>query len=98
MAYRLVVIGALLAAVVVSAAAARVVDVRATLTGEVLSEGLVRPGQIVRDGDAVVYVRTLVGPAVAARAPSDGTVLDVLVRPGEAIREKGAVVARLQPR
>jgi biotin carboxyl carrier protein len=79
-------------------AAPRLVEVRATLTGEVLEEGLARPGQSVRDGDPLVYVRTLVGRAVAARAPADGTVAEVLVRPGQVIREKGAVVARLLPR
>lgn len=90
-----VLIGAAAAAVV---AAAPALDVRATLTGEVLPEGLVRPGQAVRDGDPLLYVRTLVGRAVAARAPEDGTVLEVLVRPGQVLREKGMVVARIVPR
>jgi len=79
-------------------AAPRLVDVRATLTGEVIEQGLARPGQVVRDGDPLVYVRTLVGRAVAARAPSDGTVAEVLVRPGQVISEKGTVVVRLLPR
>ncbi|MDR7427781.1 MAG: hypothetical protein QN160_08965, partial [Armatimonadota bacterium] len=72
-----------------AAAAAGVLEVRATLTGEVLADGLVRPGQEVRDGDPLVYVRALVGRAVAARAPADGTVVEVLVRPGQQIRERG---------
>ena len=84
--------------VATTAAAPRLLEVRATLTGEVMEEGLIRPGQVVRDGDPLVYVRTLVGRAVAARAPTDGTVVEVLVRPGQVIREKGAVVARLLPR
>jgi len=79
-------------------AAPRLLEVRATLTGEVLEEGLVRPGQVVRDGEPLVYVRALVGRAVAARAPADGTVAEVLVRAGQAIREKGVVVVRLLPR
>ncbi|MDR7464493.1 MAG: hypothetical protein QN209_07320 [Armatimonadota bacterium] len=81
-----------------AAAAAGVLEVRATLTGEVLADGLVRPGQEVRDGDPLVYVRALVGRAVAARAPADGTVVEVLVRPGQQIRERGMVVAHLRPR
>ena len=90
----------LLLAVVVAttAAAPRLLEVRATLTGEVMEEGLILPGQVVRDGAPLVYVRTLVGRAVAARAPADGTVVEVLVRPGQVIRENGAVVARLLPR
>ena len=96
---RLVLTVLLLAVVVVATAAApRLLEVRATLTGEVMEEGLIRPGQVVRDGDPLVYVRTLVGRAVAARAPTDGTVVEVLVRPDQVIREKGAVVARLLPR
>jgi len=79
-------------------AAAGVLEVRATLTGEVLAEGLARPGQEVRDGDPLVYVRALVGRDVAARAPADGTVVEVLVRPGQQIRERGTVVAHLRPR
>jgi biotin carboxyl carrier protein len=88
----------LLATATTALAAPRLVDVRATLTGEVQEEGLARPGQVVRDGDPLVYVRTLVGRAVAARAPADGTVVEVLVRPGQMIREKGEVVARFLPR
>ena len=84
--------------VATTAAAPRLLEVRATLTGEVMEEGLILPGQVVRDGAPLVYVRTLVGRAVAARAPADGTVVEVLVRPGQVIREKGAVVARLLPR
>lgn len=84
--------------VATTAAAPGLLDVRATLTGEVMEEGLVRPGQAVRDGDPLVYVRTLVGRAVAARAPADGSIVEVLVRPGQLIQEKGAVVVRLLPR
>jgi len=87
-----------LVAVPAVAAAPGLLDVRATLTGEVLESGLARPGQVVRDGEPLVMVRTLVGSAVAARAPADGTVIEVLVRPGQVIRERGTVVARLLPR
>ncbi len=91
----LLLLSALTAAAV---AAPRLVEVRATLTGEVLEEGLVRAGQAVQDGAPLVYVRTLIGRAVAARAPAEGTIAEVLVRPGQMIREKGAVVVRLLPR
>lgn len=79
-------------------AAPQLRDVKATLTGEVLEEGLVKAGDRVRDGDPLVYVRTVAGRAVAARAPADGVIVEVLVRPGQVIREKGQVVARLEPR
>ncbi len=79
-------------------AAPRLVDVRATLRGEVLAEGLAQVGDQVSEGDPLVYVRTQIGRAVAARAPVDGRVVEVLVRPGMEIRELGAVVARLEPR
>lgn len=73
-------------------------EIKATLTGEVLEEGLVRPGDVVKDGDPIVWVRTVTGRAAAARAPLDGTIVEVLVRPGLVIKEKGAVVARLSPK
>jgi biotin carboxyl carrier protein len=81
-----------------AAPAPRVTEVKATLTGEVMEQGLVRVGESVRDGDALVYVSTLVGRGVAARAPHDGVIAEVLVRPGEMITKKGSVVVRLTPR
>lgn len=91
------VVGAL---VLVAAAAPRqqVVDVKATLLGEVLADGLAKPDDIVSEGDPLVYVRTRTGRGVAARAPADGRVLEVLVQPGSLIRELGAVVARMESR
>jgi biotin carboxyl carrier protein len=74
------------------------VDVRATLRGEVVAEGLARVGDEVSEGDPLVYVRTATGRAVAARATVDGRVVEVLVRPGTVIRELGTVVARIDPR
>jgi biotin carboxyl carrier protein len=74
------------------------VDVKATLRGEVLPDDLAKPGDDVREGAALVYVRTQTGRGVAARAPVDGRVLEVLVRPGMMIRELGTVVARLDPK
>jgi biotin carboxyl carrier protein len=74
------------------------VDVKATLRGEVLSDDLAKPGDEVREGAPLVYVKIQTGRGVAARAPTDGRVLEVLVRPGTLIRELGTVVARLEPK
>lgn len=90
------VVGALVAVAV--AAPRQVVDVKATLLGEVLADGLAKPDDDVREGDPLVYVRTRTGRGVAARAPADGRVLEVLVQPGSLIRELGAVVARIESR
>lgn len=94
--------GVLVAAAAVasgSVAAPALVDVRATLAGTVLAERLVAVGDQVEDGQPLVYVRTaLTGTvAVAARAPVDGIVREVLVHPGQSV-ERGQVVVRLQPR
>jgi biotin carboxyl carrier protein len=93
------------AAVVIGALAAGavggpkpIVDVKATLRGEVLAEGLAKVGDEVREADPLVYVRTQTGRGVAARATVDGRVTEVLVRPGALIRELGAVVARIDPK
>lgn len=85
-------------ALMAGAAPREVLDVKATLRGEVLTEGLARPGDEVVEGDPLVYVRTKAGRAVAARAPADGRVLELLVTPGAVIRELGAVVARIEAR
>jgi biotin carboxyl carrier protein len=88
-------VGALAAGVV---AAPRVVDVKATLRGVVLADGLAKLGDDVAEGAPLVYVRTETGRAVAARAPVDGRIIDVLVRPGTVIRELGTVVAHIDPK
>ncbi len=74
------------------------VEIKATLRGEVLGEGLAKVGDDVSEGDALVYVKTSAGRGVAARATVDGRVLEVLVRPGGAIRELGSIVVRLDPK
>jgi multidrug efflux pump subunit AcrA (membrane-fusion protein) len=89
-------VGAL--AVTVAAAPKAAVDIKATLRGEVLPDGLVKVGQDVSEGDPLVYVRTPTGRGVAARATVDGRVLEVLVRPGTIIRELGTIIARLDPK
>jgi biotin carboxyl carrier protein len=83
---------------VASAAPKQPVDVKATLRGEVLPDDLAKPGDEVREGAPLVYVKTQTGRGVGARAPIDGRVTEVLVRPGMVIRELGAVVARLEPK
>ncbi len=89
-------VGALVATAV--AAPKAVVEVKATLRGEVMAEGLVKPGDDVSEGSPLVYVKTPTGRGVAARATVDGRVLDILVRPGMVIRELGTVVARIDPK
>jgi len=89
-------VGAL--AVMATAAPKAAVEIKATLRGEVLADGLVRAGQDVSEGDPILYVKTPTGRGVAARATVDGRVLEVLVRPGTTIRELGTVVARLDPK
>jgi biotin carboxyl carrier protein len=92
-------VAVVLASITVAAAAPRqVVDVKATLRGEVLADDLAKPGDDVREGTALVYVKTQTGRGAAARAPADGRVVEVLVRPGTVIRELGTVVARFDPK
>ncbi|MDR7416724.1 MAG: biotin/lipoyl-containing protein [Armatimonadota bacterium] len=70
--------------------------VRATIGGVVVE--VVSAGERVREGDPLVYVRTSTKPReVAARAPRDGVVAEVLVRAGQRI-QIGDPVVRLAPR
>lgn len=83
----------------VAAPRADVVEVKSSLAGLVLADDLAEVGDRVEDAQALVYVRTpLTGlRSVAARAPRDGVVREVLVRPGQRV-ERGDVVVRLLPR
>ena len=72
-------------------------DQRRALNGTVLAEQLAVVGQAVREGDVLVKVQTISGASVAARASSDGTVRQVLVRPGERVAA-GQVVVQLETR
>jgi len=83
--------------VIVTAAAAAVFA--APAAGVVLEDRLVKAGDQVDDAQPLVYVRTpLTGTiGVAARAPRDGVIREVLVQPGQRI-ERGDIVIRLQPR
>ena len=91
-------VAVVLASISVAAAPKQGVDVKATLRGEVLADDLAKPGDDVQEGTPLVYVKTQTGRGAAARAPADGRVVEVLVRPGTVIRELGTVVARFDPR
>lgn len=90
----------LLASAAAAGAAPRaLLDVKSTLAGTVLADDLVEVGASVDDAQPLVYVQTaLTGTrAVAARAPRDAVVREVLVKAGQRI-ERGDVVARIEPR
>lgn len=74
-------------------------EVKSVLAGVVESQPLTSVGDVVEDGQAIIFVRTpLTGTVdVAARAPRAGIVREVLVRPGQTI-ERGDIVARIEPR
>lgn len=85
-----------LAAVAWAMASEPLVDQTGVLSGRVLAEGLVSPGASVREGDVLVRVDGLTGPAIAVRANVDGTVGEVLVKPGDTIKS-GDVLVRIAP-
>lgn len=88
-----------LGASAIAAPQADVVEVKSSLAGIVLADDLVEMGVRVEDAQPLVYVRTaLTGlKSVAARAPREGVVREVLVRPGQRVG-RGDVVVRLLPR
>lgn len=86
-----------LAAVAWAMAAGPLVDQKGVLSGRVMADGLAVPGAGVREGDVLVRVEGLTGPAIAVRANVDGQVREVLVKPGDMIRT-GDVLVRIEPR
>ncbi len=74
-------------------------EVKSALAGVVEAQPLVSVGDVVDDGQPLVYVRTpLTGSiSVAARSPRAGIVREVLVKSGQQI-ERGVLVARIEPR
>ncbi len=48
-------------------------------------------GQQVKEGEVLVCVKTALGIAVASRATVNGTVVEVLVKPGEIVKVQQAV-------
>lgn len=75
-------------------AAAQLIEHRSVLSGHVLS--VINPGTSVQEGTVLVTVGTITGPIPAARATADGIVREVLVRPGDIIRQ-GDTVVRIEP-
>lgn len=86
----------MLAAIAWAAASGALVDQRGVLNGKVLASCLVTPGTMVHEGDVLVCVDTITGPAPAVRANVDGKVVEVLVKPGDMIKT-GDVLARIEP-
>ena len=82
-------------AVAVFSAAAAPVDQTSSLNGIVLADSLVKPGDMVKEGQVLVKVSTIAGPAPAARATLDGRVASVLVQPGDKVKV-GQVLVRLE--
>ncbi len=75
--------------------AASIVVQTSTLNGTVSANNLVKTGAVVKEGQVLVYINSVAGPAPAARANTDGTVLEVLVAPGDKI-VSGQAVAKIQ--
>jgi hypothetical protein len=96
----LILIFALAALVVAAAVMAQRPPVlaHAAIAGEVVSLHLVEAGQMVTQGDPLVYVQspTRSAPALAAVAPVDGRVTRVPVHPGSHV-DIGDIVAVIQP-
>ena len=67
------------------------VDQKTTLNGVVLADGLATVGMQVSEGQVLVKVKTIAGPAPAARANA-GKVTAVLVKPGDNISNGQTVV------
>lgn len=68
------------------------VDQKTTLNGVVLADGLAAVGMQVSEGQVLVKVKTIAGPAPAARANIAGKVTAVLVKPGDNISNGQTVV------
>lgn len=64
---------------------------KSILQGEVVATQLVAVGQQVKEGEVLVCVKTALGIAVASRATVNGTVVEVLVKPGEIVKVQQAV-------
>ncbi|SDE99292.1 HlyD family efflux transporter periplasmic adaptor subunit [Sporolituus thermophilus] len=77
-----------------SASAGALVDQRSVLSGHVLS--VVTPGTAVQEGTVLVVVGTITGPVPAVRATVDGVVKEVMISPGDIIRQ-GDTVVRIEP-
>lgn len=74
-------------------AAGGLVDQKSVLSGKV--HAAIGPGSVVREGDVLVVVNTILGPSPAVRATMDGVVRELLVKPGADIRQ-GEIVVRIE--
>jgi biotin carboxyl carrier protein len=94
----LVIIGVAVVVPAQTSAEQAAVLIRVVISGEVLPLQLARVGQVVKQGDALVFLRgTSSGASVpAAVASVDGRVVQVMVRPGDRVNI-GDVVAVIQP-
>ncbi len=96
----LTVAAAVLAVVGVPALHAQVTEkiAYAALSGQVQPLQFAQPGQVVKQGDILMFVRTPTGGAIpAARAPVDGRVVRMLVNPGDSVNI-GDPVAVIEPK
>jgi biotin carboxyl carrier protein len=75
--------------------AADVIDQKSVLSGKV--HAAIGPGSVVREGDVLVVVNTILGPSPAVRATMDGIVRELLVKPGADVRQ-GEVAVRIEPK
>lgn len=83
-------------AAAIGKAAPVLMDVKASLAGVVLADGIVEVGAKVEDGQPLVFIQTVTqSRAVAATAPRDGTVREVLVKAGQRI-QRGDIVVRIE--
>lgn len=76
-------------------AAEHIVEEKSILSGTITAEHLVVVGQSVKEGDILACVGTITGPAAAARATTDGTVVAVLVKAGDKVKT-GDVIAKIE--
>ena len=70
------------------------VEQKAVISGTVAQT--IAVGSQVKSGDSLVDISTLTGTSSAARATLDGTVSQVLVKPGDQV-SPGQAVAYIQP-
>lgn len=71
------------------------VDQKSVLSGKV--HAAIGPGSVVREGDVLVVVNTILGPSPAVRATMDGVVRELLVKPGASVRQ-GEIAVRIEPK
>ncbi len=76
-----------------TALAGTLLEIRSSLSGEVT--WTVPVGTTVAEGNELIRISTLTGEAVAARAPGNGTVKEVMIKNGDRI-SAGNLVVRIE--